>query len=646
MKHLGLLLSFFTILFVACQSDPTDNTNSGDTTFTLEVDAIELGGKGGSYSLTYTINNGIEGIDIVASCESDWITNLRTEDGAIHFDYAENFTNDKRTTAIFISYPNAKSKLLKVTQQVNSNVTFALEVVSKTTTTCETKITPSDSDTIYIAYMSELTYINSAGIDSAQKLFTDDYNYFMSYTEGLDVPMLKEFFLANDFAYQGNQTITWNSMIPTKEYVLYVYAIEFNAENNDYSLASPITYQLLTLNNPARTTIKFDVQIEVAGPVAAYDITPINWDGSYYVSIYQQGDYMYRDANNPADDAYAELVADTWIDMVYNLLISGYNTNDILEYMCLRGNDSYDEILKGDTSYALVIYAINTVDGIPQVVSTPQIFNFRTEVIGASDMTFDIKVENKYVRVADITITPTTNEPYTAAIVAKSEVPDLENSELIVWLNDNLTMETYRGEIRNHINRFSPEMEYSVFVYGYWGDVVTTDLFRYDFTMDAESKCENSVLRIEYGGPYSLLELSEYDPDNFYIHGTFESIGWYGMWAEIFTEHDTPDLFFSVYAADKVVVDPDWVFQDLIAYTSNKTQVLVGENDKLYIMCAVAMDYRGNYSEMWMSNPFSFHYDASTKRPLSELVEKVYGATPIPQQAKATHKGVTNHLVK
>ena len=164
--------------------------------------------------------------------------------------------------------------------------------------------------------------------------------------------------------------------------------------------------------------------------------------------------------------------------------------------------------------------------------------------------------------------------------------------------------------------------------------------------MDAESECENSVVRVDFGGPYSLLELASYDPDNYYNYGMFESKGWYGMWGEIFTEQPTQDLFYCIYAADKLVTGgTDAIFADLVSYTCKKTSMFTGQNDKLYVMCAVAMDYRGNYSEMWMSEPFSYHYDESTKRPLSELLDKLNN-TPAAQRKEVTKAGVTNHLVK
>ena len=335
---------------------------------------------------------------------------------------------------------------------------------------------------------------------------------------------------------------------------------------------------------------------------------------------------MYRDT--PADSDYSKLISSVWLDMMAELMASGYAPNQIIELVCLQGDEEYSETLKGDTNYALVIYAVDMVDGMPQVVSKPQIKNFTTEAIGASDMTLDIKVENKYVRVADVTVTPSTNEYYTVAIVPFSEVPESSNAEIIDWLNDNFSMDSYHGEIFSHLNTLQPETSYSILAYGYYGGVVTTDLFRYDFTTDAESECENGVVRVDYDGPYSLAELEAYDPDYFYNYAMFEDMGWYAMWSEIFTEQPTQDMFYCIYSAQEVsVYGEEAIFADLVSYPCGKTQLLTGENGQLYVMCAVCMDYRGNYSEMWISEPFMYNYDASTKRPVDELIEKIFGSS-------------------
>lgn len=625
-----LFTAFATIvLAVASWScKPSSVNDVVDTTTSVKFDQqiVDLGYEETTVTLHYTINNGIEGIDIVASTEAEWISEIVAANGTLTFRVAENQDVKARETKLRVTYPNADTVYIVVKQAEFDAITFELEVTANSSTSCSTLIKPSNEDYAYIAYMAEVDYFLSAQITTAEELFQDDYDYYMAFAKQWEAPLLKEFFLMNYIAYQGEYSIEWTGMVPDKEYVLYVYAIEFNDANDDYWMASPVTYQMVTLESGELTEVDFDVDVDVNGPNATYHIAPQNWEGHYYLTIYEEGDYMYR--NTPADSDYSKLISSIWLDMMAELMASGYAPNQIIELVCLQGDEEYSETLKGDTNYALVIYAVDMVDGMPQVVSKPQIKNFTTEAIGASDMTLDIKVENKYVRVADVTVTPSTNEYYTVAIVPFSEVPESSNAEIIDWLNDNFSMDSYHGEIFSHLNTLQPETSYSILAYGYYGGVVTTDLFRYDFTTDAESECENGVVRVDYDGPYSLAELEAYDPDYFYNYAMFESMGWYAMWSEIFTEQPTQDMFYCIYSAQEVsVYGEEAIFADLVSYPCGKTQLLTGENGKLYVMCAICMDYRGNYSDMWISEPFMYNYDASTKRPVDELIEKIFGSS-------------------
>lgn len=632
-----LFTAFATIMLAvaswSCKPSGVNDVVDTTTSVKFDQEVVDLGYEETTVTLHYTINNGIEGIDIVASTEAEWISEIDAANGTLTFRVAENQDVKARETKLRVTYPNADTVYVVVKQAEFDAITFELEVTANSSTSCSTLIKPSNEDYAYIAYMAEVDYFLSAQITTAEELFQDDYDYYMAFAKQWEAPLLKEFFLMNYIAYQGEYSIEWTGMVPDKEYVLYVYAIEFNEANDDYWMASPVTYQMVTLESGELTEVDFDVNVDVNGPNATYHIAPQNWEGHYYLTIYEEGDYMYR--NTPADSDYSKLISSIWLDMMAELMASGYAPNQIIELVCLQGDEEYSETLKGDTNYALVIYAVDMVDGMPQVVSKPQVVNFTTEAIGASDMTLDIKVENKYVRVADVTVTPSTNEYYTVAIVPFSEVPESSNAEIIDWLNDNFAMDSYHGEIFSHLNTLQPETSYSILAYGYYGGVVTTDLFRYDFTTDAESECENGVVRVDYDGPYSLAELEAYDPNYFYNYAMFESMGWYAMWSEIFTEQPTQDMFYCIYSAQEVsVYGEEAIFADLVSYPCGKTQLLTGENGKLYVMCAVCMDYRGNYSEMWISEPFMYNYNASTKRPVDELIEKIFGASSASKSLK------------
>ena len=623
-RLLSIFCALLSVVFFASCTDTPETPVDSVTKVTLEQTVIDVVAEGGVFSVDYTVENPLPGIDVVGKTSVEWITSIVAEDGVLKFSVATNGQPEERSAFISVKYPNVDDVRLEVRQAGFEGVTFQMEISNKTTTTCTSKVVPSDSEVPYIIYMAELDYFYNMGITTAEELFIDDYNYFMSIAKQYNVEMLEEFLLMNQIAFKGESVISWTNMTPDKEYVLYAYAIDVNDENNDYTLGSPIAHMMFSLSSSELSEVKFDVQIEVDGPEATYTIKPIDYNGKYYLDIYSEGDYMYRSPGTELDDSYVRTVTNTWMSMISIYMQSGYSAEQLFEIMCLEGEETYSEVRDAATNYAMVLYAIEMVDGLPQVASKPQLVNFSTEAVEMSDMTIDIKVENNYVRVADVSVTPSTEEPYTVALVATEEVPDSTDAEIMSWLINNFDMSLYRGSIFSHVNTLQPETAYTVFAFGYYGGTITTELFRVDFMTEAAGECQNSVVGVEWNGPYSLAELEAYDSSKYYNYGMFEAMGWFAMWSEIETAEPTQDAFYTIYRADRYTIEgKEAIFNDLVTYTSAQKKLLTGESGVLYVMCAVIMDNKGNYSPMWVSEPFMYEYSAETKKPLEELISKL-----------------------
>lgn len=620
-----LITALATTIMVACNNAHTDEPVNNELSITFEMTELTLSGDGGTQSIGYTIINGINGIDIVLETDASWIKNLHTEESRIIFDYEKNFSNGERDALIAVRYPNYSTQTIKVKQVSSDALTFEIEITNMTSTSCTTNLVPSDSKTPYIVYMAEVSYLSLAEITNEVELFEDDYRTYTQWASDYGAQNLEEFMYQAEIAFQGNSTVTWTSMVPDREYVLYAYAIEFSEDGQDYTLASAVTYEIVTLPSQVFSDIEFDVKITVDGPRATYEFEPIDWDGKYYLEIFAEGDPMYlREDETPTNDYY-KMLANNWISLITFYMQSGYTAENLMEIMCLQGPDSYSEIREANTNYCMVFYGIEMVDGLPQVTTKPYFAHFRTEEVKPSDMQIDIKVENCYVRVADVTITPSNNEEqYIATFLKKSDVPHTENQDIIDWLlSYNLSGFTYKGTVQSRISSLEPDTEYIALAFGYYGGVVTTDLFRYEFKTEPESECQNEVLGVNITGPYSLLALETAMPDVFFQYGMFESMGWYAMCAEIVTENPDGYVFMNTYTVEELVTsDMDWVKSDVVSYVSDRSCLFVGENDKLYVMCAVTMDYKGNYSEMWISDPFSFTF-ANGTRDINELLEKL-----------------------
>ena len=620
-----IITALSTLFVTACsESKQVDEKPILKPEVKLEQNSLTVDAAGGEYSIAYTITNGSEGIDIEATSSAEWISELMSDGNTLSFSIAENTVSKRRSAQIAVSYPEHEKLTISITQAALEEISFNIEITEETSTSCTTYITPSNAEITYIANMAEVSYLLSKDITTPEALFEDDRSYIMQLVEEYEVKYLEEFMYLNSFAFIGESNITWAGMMPNSEYVLYIYAIKFNEDKDDFSIASEIYYEMLTVEGGKLRDVEYDVNVTVNGPDVTYEFAPINWDGKYYLDIHAEGSYMYLEEGVTPDETYCTATANNWLATINYYMTMGYGPEQLLELMCLQGPDSYSETRLADTKYMISFYAIELIDGIPQVVSKPYITHFKTGTVEASDMTIKLEVDNLYVRVADITVTPSSNAPYTIGLIKKSMVPEGDNASIIDWLVNTYQMSRYEGVVKSHMNNLEPDTEYSLLAFGYHGNIVTTDLFRLDFATEPEGECENSVIRVDVVGPYSPRELAQADPDNYWQVDMYEDYGFYMMYSEIITEHPSTDVFHYHYEPKEFVqMGYDGVFEDLTSYSYSPVEVIAGRSGVEFIMCGVTMDYRGNYSDMWISEPFSYNYTAENKRPISELLDKI-----------------------
>ena len=109
LKNLFYLLLAMPLAFAAC-NEPVDepvNPQPGDETktkLTLTSDAtMEFAAIGGDGVITYTLENAVEGTNLEATCEADWVLNL-TAGETVTFTVAENEATEARESKVVVAY--------------------------------------------------------------------------------------------------------------------------------------------------------------------------------------------------------------------------------------------------------------------------------------------------------------------------------------------------------------------------------------------------------------------------------------------------------------------------------------------------------------------------------------------------------------
>ena len=71
--------------------------------FNFEPESLEVGFEGGAQNVAYTIENAVEGAEVVATCEAAWVSNLAVANGTMTFDVAAN-EESLRQAIIVLTY--------------------------------------------------------------------------------------------------------------------------------------------------------------------------------------------------------------------------------------------------------------------------------------------------------------------------------------------------------------------------------------------------------------------------------------------------------------------------------------------------------------------------------------------------------------
>ena len=109
LKNLFYLLLAMPLAFAACDEpvDETVNPQPGDETktkLTLTSDAtMEFAAIGGEGVINYTLENAVEGTELTATCEADWVLDLAVAE-TITFTVPENEATEARESKVVVAY--------------------------------------------------------------------------------------------------------------------------------------------------------------------------------------------------------------------------------------------------------------------------------------------------------------------------------------------------------------------------------------------------------------------------------------------------------------------------------------------------------------------------------------------------------------
>ena len=127
LNKLFLLLLALPLAFAACEPIDTPDTPAAEPELTLTSErSIHFTPEGGEGTITYTLENAVNGTELTATTTAEWITNI-TVGETITFSVAPNETTELREDRIMVTYDSKSFNVFIIQEGVEPVVTFEAE---------------------------------------------------------------------------------------------------------------------------------------------------------------------------------------------------------------------------------------------------------------------------------------------------------------------------------------------------------------------------------------------------------------------------------------------------------------------------------------------------------------------------------------
>ena len=409
---------------------------------------------------------------------------------------------------------------------------FVIDVTEVTTGTVKATITPKDKDMFYIAQV-DLIYdhsfdftINEVSPDSDNVLFNIGVLGYIDYAKANGIDIF-EFLEECNLGGRGTIQLERTMLEPGRHYGIVVFGVEYD-ESSWYRLrvVTPTTFEVIKMDTALNKDVSFETNVTldpVMGSDILLDVKPQGWDGIYYYTFYERNKgydtYEFYDIDKYTPDEQFDHYEQLW----HFEFIRYINYNDLegLEAL-LRANTLTGDVkdkrfqLKANTEYCLVIYAMDVIDGVVQLVSYPHTTYFTTSVYEHSDISFDASFDTIEPRRVVYNITPSVdNEGYCAMFMRVEECAEwsdelLQQSIADQCIKNGRVMQGAQTAIEDY--QLRPDTDYYLICFGLHGESITTPMTKIPLRTATERESDCKIEGVEICGPFKATALYHYDP--------------------------------------------------------------------------------------------------------------------------------------
>ena len=450
---------------------------------------------------------------------------------------------------------------------------FVINVTELTTATIKATITPKDKDMFYIA---QVDYIYDHDFDfTVNEVYPDTENIlwnivlenYIVYAKRNNIDIF-EFLTQCNVGGRGTIELERTMLHPGGKYGIVVIGVEY--DENEYlrlRTVTPTNFEVVELDTALNKDISFETNVTldpIIGSDVSVDVTPKGWDGIYHYTFYERypgyDTYEFYKIDEDTPDEQFIHYSDVWYDT-----LNHYIVRDLTEEFeaILRDNTLTGEVkghrcqLKANKEYCMVIYALDSIDGLMQLVSYPHITYFTTSAYEHSDITFDVNFDEIASRRVIYDITPSTNtEGYCAMIKRVDECEGWNDELLQKSIADQCIYceQVLQGAQSFENCQLRPDTDYYLICFGLHGENITTPMVKIPFRTEPEREADCKVEGIEVVGPFDNLALYNYDPVKYAatLDGAMGMVGYYSVGINITISQSPRKIHFGFFSEDNI----------------------------------------------------------------------------------------------
>lgn len=551
---------------------------------TLNSEEVTVPAEGGEVSISYRLDSPIYNGNVSLSGVPEWISDINTSiSGIISFSVAENSQTESRTADLTVQYSgDAGSPVLKVTQSPKTiPAVFDIRMELVTQTSAKYSVIPGDKNQTYLSMLVEKDYFDQYGSD--EEYFQDDLQYIREMAESFGVTT--EEYLNNTLNRGDLLVKSMTGLTPGTSYYVYAYGLTAQGERT----TDIYKVEFTTVSVP-QIDMTFTVETSINGPLCDLHIVPSDPGQRYVIGMYT------ADQVKDGEDAcrkYQKYLSDMIV--IYEAM--GMSAEEVVAGLSVTGESFRTYELEENTGY-LVFAASCTDDGL--INSAPVSKTFRTSEVQPSDNVITFDVTGLEAHSAVIDVTASNLDPYVLYLVNSESIEGMDDETIIntVASVEGISDYARRGDTSVEASELDASASYTLLAFGYVKDIVTTGLFKVEFTTKDATPADISIIT-EHDRYFDGTQVEELYPDDY-----AGASGLAVLPITVRTEGDPAEkLYYYIYEGD---LTSDFILPDDEAVDALLRDGISEESVSFFLpyddestLLAFAVGVDGNYSPVY-----------------------------------------------